>query len=143
MEEKATVVFNISGGNNQIAPNATVQKQVFIGDQFAEDALAGNLAEEKAAPQLSDAEKALSVYINNVELLRQYVARLEQCASAADMAKVAVDMRKDPDVRADKLEIVKRRFIEVLLALAPNVENGRGVNNVRRCINDAWGNRNR
>ncbi len=142
MEEKPTVIFNINGGNIQIAPNATVQKQVFVGDWFTEDSVAEKQAEEKDVPLLSDAEARMSIYINNVELRRQYIERLSQCTSASDIGKVVVAMRKDPEVCVGKEEAAKERFINVLLAFATNVTSGRTVSNVRQCIDDAWGKRN-
>ena len=38
-EDKNSIIFNISGGNNQILPNATKAEQHFYGDQFAKEAL--------------------------------------------------------------------------------------------------------
>ena len=35
MEEKTTITFNISGGNNQILPNATEAVQNFYGSEFS------------------------------------------------------------------------------------------------------------
>jgi len=58
--------------------------------------------------------------------------------SASDIGKVVVDMRKDEDVRVDDYEMVKERFINVLLALVPKVTSGKTVSNVRQRINDAW-----
>lgn len=34
---KANIVFNISGGNNQILPNATKAEQNFYGDKYIEE----------------------------------------------------------------------------------------------------------
>ena len=39
VEDKNNIIFNISGGNNQILPNATKAEQHFYGDQFAKEAL--------------------------------------------------------------------------------------------------------
>lgn len=140
MEEKSNCTFNISGGNVQILPNATQGIQNFYGDQFAEEALKANANTNaaNAAPQLTDEEKALQLYINKVEVLKQYSSRLAQCSSASDIGKVVVDMRKDEEVRVDEYEMVKERFINVLLALTPNVVSGKTVSNVRQRINDAW-----
>ena len=140
MEEKSNCTFNISGGNVQILPNATQGIQNFYGDQFAEDVLKANanISNGNAAPELTEDEKALQLYINNVEVLKQYTSRLAQCTSAGDIGKVVVDMRKDEEVRVDDYEMVKERFINVLIALAPNVTSGKTVNNVRQRIIDAW-----
>lgn len=140
MEEKSNCTFNISGGNVQILPNATQGIQNFYGDQFAEEAQKANANIQSTAstPQLTEEEKALQPYINKVEILKRYTSRLAQCTSASDIGKVVVDMRKDEEVRVDEYEMVKERFINVLLALAPNVTNGKTVSNVRQRINDAW-----
>ena len=54
-EDKNNIIFNISGGNNQILPNATKAEQHFYGDQFAKEAL------RKAVPTFRRPED-----INNV-----------------------------------------------------------------------------
>lgn len=140
MEERSNCTFNISGGNVQILPNATQGIQNFYGDQFAEDALKANanINAVNAAIHLTEEEKALQLYINKVEVLKQYTSRLAQCTSASDIGKVVVDMRKDEEVRVDEYEMVKERFISVLLALSPNVTSGKTVSNVRQRIIDAW-----
>ena len=140
MEDKSNCIFNISGGTVQIVPNATQAVQNFYGDQFAEEALKANASanESNDTPELTEEEKALQLYINKVEVLKQYTSRLAQCTSASDIGKVVVDMRKDEDVRVDDYEMVKERFINVLLALTPKVTSGRTVSNVRQRINDAW-----
>ena len=140
MSEKSNCTFNISGGNVQILPNATQAVQNFYGDQFAEEALKANANANtsNAVPELTEEEKALRPYINKVENLRQYTSRLAECTSASDIGKVVVDMRKDEEVRVDEYEMVKERFISVLIALAPNVTSGKTVSNVRQRIIDAW-----
>lgn len=140
MSEKSNCTFNISGGNVQILPNATQAVQNFYGDQFAEEALKANANAytSNAVPELTEEEKALRPYINKVEILKQYTSRLSQCTSASDIGKVVVDMRKDEEVRVDEYEMVKERFISVLIALAPNVTSGKTVSNVRQRIIDAW-----
>ncbi len=123
-------------------PNATQGIQNFYGDPFADEAIKANAqaaaAAAHAAPELTDEEKVLQLYINKVEILKQYTSRLAQCTSAGDIGKIVVDMRKDEDVRVDEYEMVKERFINVLLALTPNVTSGKTVSNVRQRINDAW-----
>ncbi len=140
MEEKSICTFNISGGNVQILPNATQGIQNFYGDQFAEEALKANAKAQSNASsiELTEEEKALQPYINKVALLKQYTSRLAQCTSASDIGRVVVDMRKDEEVRVDEFEMVKERFINVLLALAPNVTSGKTVSNIRQRIIDAW-----
>lgn len=140
MEEKSNCTFNISGGNVQILPNATQGIQNFYGDQFAEEVLKANanINTGTVPLDLTEEEKALQLYINKVEILKQYTSRLSQCTSASDISKIVVDMRKDEEVRVDEYEMVKERFINVLIALASNVTSGKTVSNVRQRINDAW-----
>jgi hypothetical protein len=140
MTDKSNCTFNISGGNVQILPNATQGIQNFYGDQFAEEALKASVNTDpgNAAPELSDEEQVLQLYINKVEVLKQYASRLSQCTSASDIGKIVVDMRKDEEVRVDEYEMVKERFINVLLTLAPHVTSGKTVSNVRQRIIDAW-----
>lgn len=125
MTEKSNFTFNISGGNVQIFPNVTHAVQNCYSDQFS-------------TSELSEEEKALRLYINNVGILKQYASRLAQCTTASDIGKVVVDMRKDEQVRVDEYEAVKERFINVLIDLTPNVSSGKTVSNVRQRIIDAW-----
>ena len=37
--QKASIIFQISGGNNQILPNATKAEQNFYGDKYIEEVL--------------------------------------------------------------------------------------------------------
>lgn len=143
MTEKSNCTFHINGGHVQIMPNATQGIQNFYGDQFAEEAIKANAqaAAANATPELTDEEKALLLYINKVEILKQYTSRLAQCTSAGDIGKIVVDMRRDENVRVDEYEMVRERFINVLLALAPHVASGKTVSNVRQRINDAWARR--
>ena len=122
---KSNFTFNISGGNVQIFPNVTHVVQNCYSDQFS-------------TSELSEEEKALRLYINNVGILKQYASRLAQCTTASDIGKVVVDMRKDEQVRVDEYEAVKERFINVLIDLTPNVSSGKTVSNVRQRIIDAW-----
>ena len=63
---KANIVFNISGGNNQILPNAIKAEQNFYGDKYIEEMM--NDAKTKSQePVLSPETTRLSLYINKVE----------------------------------------------------------------------------
>ena len=125
------VTFNIYGGNNQILPNATKAEQNFYGDQFAEK----TLAKDGEAPQpLTGEEQALAIYINNVETLEEYVAKLSVCVSARELALVVDAMVWDSSVKVDRDTAVMQEFIRVLLPLAPHVTTG--INNIRKQINN-------
>ena len=118
---KANIVFNISGGNNQILPNATKAEQNFYGDKYIEEMM--KTKNQSQEPVLSPETTRLSLYINNVEALSEYVGKLSACTNAKELAQVVMDM-------------VKQEFIEVLQPLAPQVTTG--ISNIRKYINEAW-----
>ena len=132
--QKASIIFQISGGNNQILPNATKAEQNFYGDKYIEEVLKPK--DETEETQLSPEATRLSLYINNVEVLAEYIAKLSVCAHAKDLALVVMDMVGDNDVKLDQYGMVKQEFIRMLLPLAPQVTCG--INNIRKYINEAW-----
>ena len=132
--QKANIVFNISGGNNQILPNATKAEQNFYGDKYIEEKLRSKT--DNPGPRIDPEAARPSLYINNVEALAEYVAKLSACTNAKELAQVVMDMVKDTDVRVDQDSMVKQEFIEVLQPLAPQVTTG--INNIRKYINEAW-----
>ena len=132
--QKANIVFNISGGNNQILPNATKAEQNFYGDKYIEEKLRSKT--DNPGPRIDPEAARLSLYSNNVEALAEYVAKLSACTNAKELAQVVMDMVKDTDVRVDQDSMVKQEFIEVLQPLAPQVTTG--ISNIRKYINEAW-----
>ena len=77
MEEKTTITFNISGGNNQILPNATEAVQNFYGSEFSKSV---SQEENDFQNSLSATEvQKLHVYIKEQAVLTDYVSRLKQC----------------------------------------------------------------
>lgn len=135
--QKASIIFQISGGNNQILPNATKAEQNFYGDKYIEEVLKPK--DENKEAQLSPEATRLSLYINNVEVLAEYVSKLSVCATAKDIALVVMDMVNDQDVKVDQYNMVKQEFIQVLQPLAPKVTCK--IDNIRKYINEAWYNR--
>lgn len=134
MEEKATVTFYIYGGNNQIFPNATKAEQHFHGDGLVEK----TPSEDGGTLQpLTEEEEALSVYINNVEALRGYIALLRSCKTARDLAEVVATICRQELSVTDEL-IVKRSFIRLLLPFVPKWEKGQSIDNIRAAINNVW-----
>lgn len=126
------VNITINGGNNQILPNATEAKQIFYGDQFAEQMLNRESPKEESLPEVDK----LSIYINK-ENIPCYLAQIGECQTATELAKVVVEMAEhEPRLTAE--EIVKARFISQLLRFAFKLTKGRTVDNVRARINDAW-----
>ena len=132
--QKANIVFNISGGNNQILPNATKAEQNFYGDKYIEEKLRSKT--DNPGPRIDPETARLSLYINNVEALAEYIAKLSACTNAKELAQVVMDMVNDTDVRVDQDNMVKQEFIEVLQPLAPQVTTG--ISNIRKYINEAW-----
>jgi len=132
-EEKSNIIFNISGGNNQILPNATKAEQHFYGDQFAKEALRNGATDE---PPLTDDERRLAMFVETEASLRNYMASLKACKTAAEVGRVVVIMSEN-EPRLTEERIVKEDFIEKLLPFITNVQNGRGIANLRVQINNA------
>ena len=126
------VNITINGGINQILPDATEVKQIFYGDQFAEKLLSGESPKEESLPEVDK----LSIYINK-EHIPGYLAQIGECQTATELAKVVVEMaEQEPRLTAE--EIVKARFINLLLPFAFKLSKGTSVDNIRARINDAW-----
>lgn len=129
------IIFNISGGNNQILPNATEAVQHFYGDQYTEKILQKETPSEPINPAL----EKLALYINK-ESLPTYIAQIGACESATELAKVVVSIAQQ-DSKLTPEEIVKERFIKLLLPFASKLTKGKGIDNLRARINDAWSTR--
>lgn len=138
-EDKNSIIFNISGGNNQILPNATKAEQHFYGDQFAKEALRKGAPE---VPPLTDNERRLAMYVENEDSVRSYVAGLKACRTAAEVGQVVATMCEN-EPRIDESRIVTKAFIEILIPFMTGVETGKGVDNIRNAINNAWAERKR
>ena len=125
------ITININGGNTQILPNATEAVQNFYGDQFAEKILGKPASDGASSPETDK----LSLYINKVNL-PGYVAQIGECQTATELAKVVIYMfEQEPKLTEE--EIVKERFISILLPLANKLTKGRTIDNLRARINDA------
>lgn len=138
-EEKDNIIFNISGGNNQILPNATKAEQHFYGDQFAKEALRNGATAE---PPLTDDERRLKVYVEKEDSLRNYVASLKVCKTAAEVGQVVAIMCEN-EPYLDEVRIDKENFIETLIPFLTGVDKGKGVDNLRIQIDKAWAERKR
>lgn len=131
----ADVNITINGGNNQILPNATEAVQNFYGDNFAEKQLSGAGMKEEPLPEVDK----LSIYINK-ENIPGYLSLIGECETATELAKVVINMvEQEPKLTTD--EMVKARFINLLIPLAFKLTKGISVDNIRARINDAWANR--
>ena len=125
------ITININGGNNQILPNATEAVQNFYGDQFAEKILSNTVVDKELCPEVGK----LSLYVDKVNL-PDYIAQLSECQNATELAKVVIYMfEQEPKLTEE--EIVKERFISILLPLATKITKGRTIDNLRARINDA------
>ena len=129
------VKINIIGGNTQVLPNATEAKQIFIGDKFAEKLLSAKSPKEESLPEMDK----LSIYMDK-ENIPGYLAQIGECHTTTELAKVVVEMaEQEPRLTAE--EIVKARFINLLLPFAFKLSKGTSVDNIRARINDAWARR--
>lgn len=125
------VTININGGNNQILPNATEAVQNFYGDQFAEKKLSNTADGIESCPE---ADK-LSLYINKVNI-PGYISQIGECQTATEFAKVVISIFEQESKLTEE-EIVKERFIRLLLPFATKLAKGRTIDNLRARINDA------
>ena len=132
-EEKTNIILNISGGNNQILPNATKAEQHFYGDQFAKEALRNGATAEQP---LTDDERRLAMFVEKEASLRNYVASLKACKTAAEVGQVvAVMCENEPHLFESR--VAKADFIEKLIPFLTNVEKGKGIDNLRIQIDNA------
>ena len=138
-EEKSGITFNIYGGSNQILPNATKAEQHFYGDQFAKEALRKGVPAE--APLTAD-ERRLLMFVEKEESLRNYVASLAACKTAADVGRVVAVMCEN-ESGLNEARIAKAEFIETLIPFITGVEKGRSIDNLRIFIDKAWQERKR
>ncbi|MCD7925156.1 MAG: hypothetical protein LUI85_10845 [Bacteroides sp.] len=136
-KEHSNITFNIYGGSNQVLPNATTATQNFYGSRAVQD----GPDEEKGKDSLLTPEAGrLSVYINKVEDLDMYLAQIVECTSAAELAKVIVNMaEREPNITQEV--IVKEKFISLFLPITPKFTSGKSIDNIRARINDAWAKR--
>ena len=82
------------------------------------------------------------MYVENEKSLHNYVAQLAVCKSAADVGKVAALMCEN-EPRLNENRIAKEEFIEKLIPFLTGVEKGKGIDNLRIQINNAWQERKR
>lgn len=133
-DNKPSINFTFIGGNNQILPNATEANQYIIGGNSTDAQQMTGLVNNKQADVMR-----LRSYINNVEVLNEYVQRLVSCKSAKELGLVVADMRLDERVGLDKDTSVKKEFIEVLQPLASQVKTG--IDNIRKYISEGYDSR--
>ena len=136
MEEKnaSNVHINIYGGTNQILPNATKAEQHF---HYAQGKAEAPSSAEPSRPWSPDDERRLSLYIEKKERLQAYIATLSACTTARQVGEAVAWMCADePKITAEL--IAKESFIRLLLPFLTGLGKGKGIDNLRLNINDAW-----
>lgn len=145
-----TMMINIYGGNNLIAPVASSAIQNFYGDRGDEAAdqpedsekteSTESVTDEKPAQEpaeLSDDEFYVSVYIPDIKVMRAYKILLGECTTARELAVVVGKMLADENCRnVDKHTVVKAAFIKSLLPFAKRLVSGGTIANIRAQINN-------
>lgn len=146
-KEEKSCVFHITGGNNQIMPNATEVVQNFYGDQFGKAALkAGQSMDGDNKAQLSESEKPkvevpdslsiaegeLRIYYPDEASLHAIIARIGGCKDAADLGNLVVNDMMERTILNEAIA-VKAHFIEALQMFI-HFTKGSSVNNIRQQI---------
>ena len=136
MEDKGSlnIHINIYGGTNQILPNAPRQQHFSPrdADRTVHPALAQHhlLGARENKPRLS-------LYIEEGEHLPTYVATLSACTTAQQVGEAVAEMCVN-EPKLDGELVAKERFIRLLLPFLVKVEKGKGIDNLRVNINNAW-----
>ena len=136
MEEKtaSSVNINIYGGTNQILPNAVKAEQHFHYTQGKPEEPS---TAEPSRPWLPDDERRLSLYIEKEERLQACIATLAACTTAQQVGEAVARMCAD-EPKLDGDLIAKEKFIRVLLPFLTGIDKGKGIDNLRLNINEAW-----
>ncbi len=79
----------------------------------------------------------LDTLINKVKSLRGYISLLTACKKAKEVGEVVATMCQNEEA-IDADLIAKKDFIHLLLPFLTNVKTGKGVDNLRLYINNAW-----
>ena len=78
-----------------------------------------------------------TLYIEKEETLRAYIATLAACTNAQQVGEAVAQMCADePKLNGDL--IAKEKFIRLLLPFLVRLEKGKGIDNLRLNINEAW-----
>ena len=136
MEEKnaSNVHINIYGGTNQILPNAVKAEQRFY---YRAEQPETPVPDAQPRPWTADDERRLSLYLEKEESLQAYIATLAACTTAQQAGEAVAEMRVN-EPKMDSELIVKEKFIRLLLPFLVRLEKGKGIDNLRVNINNAW-----
>ncbi|WP_455668098.1 hypothetical protein [Phocaeicola sp.] len=145
--EKTTCIFHITGGNNQIMPNATESVQNFYGDRFGGVALKtghsvgsgtkvhsseGEEPDDEEPDSLMIAEGELRIYYQDGALLKAIIARIGNCKDASDLANLVVNDMMEHTILNDGI-VVKTHFIDALRVFI-RFTKGSSTSNIRQHI---------
>lgn len=136
MEEKnaSNVHINIYGGTNQILPNAVKAEQHFY---YRAEQPETPVPDAQPRPWTADDERRLSLYLEKEESLQAYIATLAACTTAQQAGEAVAEMCAN-EPKMDSELIVKEKFIRLLLPFLVRLEKGKGIDNLRVNINNAW-----
>lgn len=136
MEEKnaSNVHINIYGGTNQILPNAVKAEQHFY---YRAEQSETPVPDAQPRPWTADDERRLSLYLEKEESLQAYIATLAACTTAQQAGEAVAEMCAN-EPKMDSELIVKEKFIRLLLPFLVRLEKGKGIDNLRVNINNAW-----
>ena len=136
MEEKnaSNVHINIYGGTNQILPNAVKAEQRFY---YRAEQSETPVPDAQPRPWTEDDERRLSLYLEKEESLQAYIATLAACTTAQQAGEAVAEMCAN-EPKMDSELIVKEKFIRLLLPFLVRLEKGKGIDNLRVNINNAW-----
>ena len=126
--------INIYGGNNQIFPNATKAEQHFY---FTAEEVSPTDSPLQPHTRNPDDEKRFSLYIDKKEELSAYIATLAACKTAREVGEAVALMCAD-NPKLDSRLISTEKFIRVILPFLTGVSKGKGIDNLRLNIDDAW-----
>ena len=82
-------------------------------------------------------EARLSLYVGDKEKRSACIATLTACRTAGEVGEAVAQLcANEPAITAEL--IAKEKFIRVLLPFLTGVSKGKGIDNLRLNINDAW-----
>lgn len=121
-------------GTNQILPNATKAEQHFY---YRAEQPETPVPDAQPRPWTADDERRLSLYLEKEESLQAYIATLAACTTAQQAGEAVAEMCAN-EPKMDSELIVKEKFIRLLLPFLVRLEKGKGIDNLRVNINNAW-----
>lgn len=131
--------INVFLNVGQVNTASDVTMNYYESDSHKEKQPEAKTGEEQASDsdphsQRDEDRRRLAAYIQDPDRRAMVVAMLAEVTSAHDLAfQVVAQLHEEPFLTRDI--VVKRQFIETLLKLAPRIEHGKSVDNMRAQIN--------